>query len=112
MPLGHRVLPTQPHLLHRPQHLTRRPALWRYVFISSCLVLVHELAQQGLLDFSREFDVSLMDKIVMAFYTGHGQEVCSHFQRMESKHADDVFMIYLNTATNGTTGSDTVSRTS
>jgi exportin-1 len=30
--------------------------------------------EQGLLDFSREFDVSLMDKIVMAFYTGHGQE--------------------------------------
>lgn len=30
---------------------------------------------QGILDFSREFDVSLMDKVVMAFYTGAGQEV-------------------------------------
>jgi len=30
--------------------------------------------EQGLLDFSREFDVSLMDKVVMAFYTGQGQE--------------------------------------
>ncbi|KAF7972646.1 hypothetical protein HWV62_17314 [Athelia sp. TMB] len=29
---------------------------------------------EGLLDFSREFDVSLMDRVVMAFYTGHGQE--------------------------------------
>jgi exportin-1 len=37
--------------------------------------LVHEPAQQGLLDFSREFDVSLMDKVVMTFYTGQGQEV-------------------------------------
>ena len=30
---------------------------------------------QGILDFSREFDVSLMDKVVMAFYSGAGQEV-------------------------------------
>ena len=30
---------------------------------------------QGILDFSREFDVSLMDKVVMAFYAGAGQEV-------------------------------------
>lgn len=29
---------------------------------------------EGLLDFSREFDVSLMDRVVMAFYTGRGQE--------------------------------------
>lgn len=32
-------------------------------------------AQQGLLDFSREFDVALMDKVVLAFYSGTGQEV-------------------------------------
>lgn len=32
--------------------------------------------QQGLLDFSKEFDVSLLDKVAMAFYTGSGQEVC------------------------------------
>jgi hypothetical protein len=30
---------------------------------------------QGLLDFSREFDVGLMDKVVQAFYTGAGAEV-------------------------------------
>ncbi|CAA7265387.1 unnamed protein product [Cyclocybe aegerita] len=29
---------------------------------------------EGLLDFSREFDIGLMDKVVMAFYTGAGQE--------------------------------------
>lgn len=32
-------------------------------------------AMQGILDFNREFDVSLMDKVVMAFYSGAGQEV-------------------------------------
>jgi exportin-1 len=30
---------------------------------------------QALLDFSRDFDVALMDKVVMTFYTGVGQEV-------------------------------------
>jgi hypothetical protein len=30
---------------------------------------------QGLLDFSRDFDVALMDKVVTVFYTGAGQEV-------------------------------------
>ena len=30
---------------------------------------------QGILDFSKEFDVSLMDRVVMAFYSGAGQEV-------------------------------------
>lgn len=34
---------------------------------------------QGILDFSREFDVSLMDKVVIAFYSGVGQEVCFRF---------------------------------
>ncbi|KAH6919010.1 Crm1-F1 [Coprinopsis sp. MPI-PUGE-AT-0042] len=29
---------------------------------------------EGLLDFTREFDVGLMDKVVQAFYTGAGQE--------------------------------------
>ena len=32
---------------------------------------------QGILDFSRDFDVSLLDKVVMAFYSGSGAEVCS-----------------------------------
>ncbi|KAF7371257.1 hypothetical protein MSAN_00761500 [Mycena sanguinolenta] len=31
-------------------------------------------SRQALLDFSRPFDVSLMDKVAMAFYTGVGQE--------------------------------------
>ncbi len=30
---------------------------------------------QGILDFSKEFDIQLMDKVVMAFYAGAGQEV-------------------------------------
>lgn len=30
---------------------------------------------QGLLDFARDFDVALMDKVVTVFYTGAGQEV-------------------------------------
>ncbi|THG98585.1 hypothetical protein EW026_g3626 [Hermanssonia centrifuga] len=29
---------------------------------------------QGILDFSKEFDIQLMDKVVMAFYAGAGQE--------------------------------------
>nr|VWO98859.1 BHLH domain-containing protein [Ganoderma boninense] len=29
---------------------------------------------EGILDFSKEFDVSLMDRVVMAFYSGAGQE--------------------------------------
>ncbi|KAG6919966.1 Exportin-1 [Tephrocybe rancida] len=29
---------------------------------------------EGILDFSKEFDVALLDKVVMAFYTGAGQE--------------------------------------
>jgi hypothetical protein len=33
-------------------------------------------SRQALLDFSRPFDVSLMDKVAMTFYTGVGQEVC------------------------------------
>ena len=33
------------------------------------------LSHQSLLDFSREFDVALMDKVVTVFYTGAGQEV-------------------------------------
>ncbi|EDR11305.1 uncharacterized protein LACBIDRAFT_315997 [Laccaria bicolor S238N-H82] len=41
---------------------------------------------EGLLDFSREFDVTLMDKVVMAFYTGGGadqqmaQQILTQFQ--------------------------------
>lgn len=31
---------------------------------------------QSLLDFSKEFDVALLDKVAMTFYTGRGQEVC------------------------------------
>ncbi|PFH52443.1 hypothetical protein AMATHDRAFT_74235 [Amanita thiersii Skay4041] len=44
------------------------------------------MSREGLLDFSREFDVGLMDKVVMAFYTGAGpeqqlaQQVLTQFQ--------------------------------
>lgn len=37
---------------------------------------IFSIHPQGLLDFSKEFDVSLLDKVAMAFYTGRGQEVC------------------------------------
>lgn len=40
---------------------------------SPSMVTLHP---QGLLDFSKEFDVPLLDKVAMAFYTGRGQEVC------------------------------------
>ena len=46
----------------------------RFVWLRR-LNLYHAL--QGLLDFSREFDVSLMDKVVMALYTGSEPEVCA-----------------------------------
>lgn len=39
------------------------------------LLFAEDHCSQGLLDFSHEFDVSLMDRVVMTFYTGHGQEV-------------------------------------
>lgn len=32
---------------------------------------------QALLDFSSDFDVALFDKVVMAFYTSSGAEVCN-----------------------------------
>jgi hypothetical protein len=35
------------------------------------------LIYQGLLDFSRDFDVALMDRVVTVFYTSAGQEVPS-----------------------------------
>lgn len=41
----------------------------------SYIYLITDLAFQTLLDFSRDFDISLMDKVVMAFYTGAGPEV-------------------------------------
>ncbi|KAG2755923.1 hypothetical protein P692DRAFT_20853169 [Suillus brevipes Sb2] len=45
---------------------------------------------EGLLDFSREFDVSLLDKVVMAFYTGSGQEqqMAQHVLTQFEEHPD------------------------
>lgn len=43
--------------------------------LSSFAPTFTQLLEQGLLDFSTDFDVALMDKVVMAFYTGVGQEV-------------------------------------
>ncbi|TFK27374.1 hypothetical protein FA15DRAFT_211104 [Coprinopsis marcescibilis] len=48
---------------------------------------------EGLLDFSREFDVGLLDKVVMAFYTGGGaeqqmaQQVLTQFQEHQEAWA-------------------------
>lgn len=39
---------------------------------------------QGILDFSQEFDVALMDRVVMAFYSGAGQEVRDPAMRARS----------------------------
>ncbi|KAG8217548.1 CRM1 C terminal-domain-containing protein [Butyriboletus roseoflavus] len=39
--------------------------------MSPSMVTLHP---QGLLDFSKEFDVPLLDKVALAFYTGRGQE--------------------------------------
>ncbi|KNZ75454.1 Exportin-1 [Termitomyces sp. J132] len=36
--------------------------------------MTEHLSSQGILDFSRDLDVTLLDKVVMAFYTGAGQE--------------------------------------
>lgn len=41
----------------------------------SSLAPVLTKMHQGILDFSKEFDVSLMDRVVMAFYSSTGQEV-------------------------------------
>ncbi|KIK46331.1 hypothetical protein CY34DRAFT_800501 [Suillus luteus UH-Slu-Lm8-n1] len=45
---------------------------------------------EGLLDFSREFDISLLDKVVMAFYTGSGQEqqMAQHVLTQFEEHPD------------------------
>ena len=44
---------------------------------------------QSLLDFSRDFDVALMDKVVTTFYTGVGQEVCRTTRFFPSYHLSD-----------------------
>ena len=45
---------------------------------------------QGILDFNREFDVSLMDRVVMSFYSGAGEEVCI----VSNATQHDVYPIY------------------
>ena len=44
------------------------------LFAARC-TLICALERQRLLDFSKEFDVGLMDRVAMAFYTGAGPEV-------------------------------------
>ncbi|KAG1891334.1 CRM1 C terminal-domain-containing protein, partial [Suillus subluteus] len=55
----------------------------------SSFILV-QVSIQGLLDFSREFDVSLLDKVVMSFYTGSGQEqqMAQHVLTQFEEHPD------------------------
>ena len=62
---------------------------------------------QGILDFNREFDVSLMDRVVVAFYTGAGAEV-----RIGWLLGVDDALTYTFTATNGTASADSISRQS
>jgi len=38
-------------------------------------MLSNQPKSQGLLDFSKELDVSLLDNVVNVFYTGPGQQV-------------------------------------
>jgi hypothetical protein len=60
----------------RSKQLILEPS-WRYI-CTFCSVLAHsDLSMQVLLDFSRDFDVSLMDKVAMAFYRSTGAEVRS-----------------------------------
>lgn len=51
------------------------PQTWRSVLGFGFGRFLNYLSHQGLLDFSRDFDVALMDRIVTVFYTGAGQEV-------------------------------------
>lgn len=70
---------------------------------------------QGILDFSRPVDVPLLDKVVMAFYTGAGREVrCSrHARRAQglTRSQPSFCKLYL-LATNGSTSFDPISRAS
>lgn len=43
--------------------------------MACCCCDFTNLTQQDLLDFSKPFDVGLMDKVVMTFYTSSGAEV-------------------------------------
>lgn len=63
-----------PHCLHALAFATMEV----FYSLSSLYLLIHIFTfhfQQGILDFSKDFDVSLVDKVVIAFYSGSGQEV-------------------------------------
>ena len=44
-------------------------------FDAFATMLSNQPKSQGLLDFSKELDVSLLDNVVTVFYTGAGQQV-------------------------------------
>ena len=53
------------------------------------------IRSQALLDFSREFDVSLLDRVAMAFYTRAGQEVRICTRQRYFDHDADLSFIGL-----------------
>lgn len=65
---------------------------------------------EGLLDFSKELDVGLLDQVVMTFFTGSGNDVkyfsCNFFSGRKILNDIDIEM----KATNGTTIIDPISR--
>jgi len=68
------------------------------------LLLFYAYTYQALLDFSRDFDVALLDKVVMAFYTSSGPEVVLFYMTMSVEPN----IAFICTATNGPTDFDSV----
>jgi hypothetical protein len=62
------------HLVTQVKPATLSLPSWRCAF-SVTFAIPSDLSVQALLDFSRDFDVSLMDKVAMAFYRSTGAEV-------------------------------------
>ncbi|KAJ7712512.1 armadillo-type protein [Mycena metata] len=62
---------TRPNAPHVPRRLVQRVDSLSEINASRHVPLQHA---EALLDFSRPFDVSLMDRVAMTFYTGAGQE--------------------------------------
>jgi hypothetical protein len=73
--------------------------------ISHSMLYPHLMySRQALLDFSRPFDVSLIDKVAMTFYTGVGQEVRARLSKARQ--------LTIVSATNGAVGFDPIRRAS
>ena len=73
-----------------PWRYVLTPVIYLHLVILTIMVVSISFTSQGILDFSRDFDVSLMDRVVMAFYSGAGQEVrvasiCMHSLRFNMR---------------------------